>query len=78
MIEITKAEIVKENIELKRDLDIDKYKQKLIEVTDPYPDRWKLKFFEKISLWVSKGAKYSKVIFIIIDLIIMVYLYIVS
>lgn len=68
--EITKAEIVKEPIILERSLDVERYKMKFDEVLDPYPDRWKLNFFEKMSVWINNGAKYSKIIFLIIDLII--------
>lgn len=70
MTEITKAPFVKEPIILKRDNDVEKYKMKFEEVLDPYPDRWKLNFFEKMSVWIEQGAKYSKVILIIINLII--------
>lgn len=69
MIEITKAEIVHEPIILKRENDVEKYKQKLIEVADPYPEMFKMDFFDKMGLWLQNGAKYSKVVFIIITLI---------
>lgn len=68
--EITKAEIVKEPIVLERSVDVERYKMKFEEVLDPYPDRWQLNFFEKMSVWINNGAKYSKIIFLIIDLII--------
>lgn len=70
MVEITKAPIVKEPIILKRDNDIEKYKFQFEEVIDRHPDMFKLNFFEKMSVWISDGAKYSKVVFIIINLII--------
>lgn len=69
MINITKAEIVKEPIVLTREKDIEKYKLKFEEVLDPYPDRWKLNFFDKMSVWIGKGAKYAELIFIIITFI---------
>ena len=68
MIEITKAPMVKEPIVLTRDKDIEKYKQDLGEFIDPYPDMFKLNFFEKMSVWINQGAKYSKVVFIVINL----------
>ena len=71
MIEITKAPIVKEPITLQRE-EVEKYKVKLLEYADPYPDQWQLNFFEKMSVWVYQGAKYSKAILIIIKLIIKV------
>lgn len=70
MIKITKAPMVKEPIVLTRDKDIEKYKQDLGEFIDPYPDMFKLNFFEKMSVWINQGAKYSKVVFIIVNLII--------
>jgi hypothetical protein len=67
--QITRAQIAQEPFVLKRDKDVEKYKQKLIEAIDPYPEMWKLNFYDKLSMWISKGARYSKLIIIIINLI---------
>lgn len=70
MVGITKAPMVKEPIVLTRDNDVEKYKIKLEEAIEPHPDLFKLNFFDKMSVWINQGAKYSKAIFIIINLII--------
>jgi ribosomal protein S16 len=67
MVEITKAPLAKEPLELKRQIKL-QYRE-LVTLTDPYPDQWKLNFFEKINYWLNNGAKYSKLIFTIINLI---------
>lgn len=67
MVEITKAPMVKEPLELKRQVKL-QYRE-LVTLTDPYPDQWKLNFFDKINYWLHNGAKYSKVVFTIINLI---------
>lgn len=67
MVEITKAPLAKEEIKLKREVEL-KYWELGIEA-DPYPDQWKLNFFDKINYWLHNGAKYSKVVFTIINLI---------
>jgi len=36
---------------------------------DPYPDQWKLNFFDKISYWLHNGAKYSKLVLTLIKII---------
>lgn len=68
-IEITKANIAHEPIILTRENDVEKFKMKFEEVLDPYPDRWKLNYFETMSVWISKGAKYANLIFIVITFI---------
>lgn len=67
--QITFAPIAKEPIILPREDDVEKYKMKFEEVLDPYPDRWKLNFFDKMSVWIGKGAKYAELIFIVITFI---------
>ena len=67
MVDITKAPLAKEEIKLKRDIEL-KYWELAIEA-DPYPDQWKLNFYEKLTYWLHNGAKYSKLVFTIINLI---------
>lgn len=69
MVKITKAPIVKEPIDLTRNLKVEDFKVEFDELIDPYPDMWKIDFFDRVGMWIQNGARYSKLIFIIISLI---------
>lgn len=69
MVKITKAPMAKEPIDLTRNLNVEDFKVEFDELIDPYPDMWKIDFFDRVGMWIQNGAKYSKLIFIIISLI---------
>lgn len=68
MIQIEKAHIVTEPIELQREQDVEKYQLHFEKQVDVMADEWKLSFFDKIGLWIENGAKYTKLVFLIIKI----------